>query len=237
MSTKIGIIAEGPIDHCLQPPLLERIAKERADYDWPVLADEMAEFFFIRKRGFGGVVETVRRLVEALDAGKFDHAFFVILLDRRTKAAQSDIKALLKNRNRFVLAIAIEQIEAWWLGDRENTLVWSGLQDGLANDCRYGQQDYRSERDDNPKKTLDELTRISARSDRWYGEGNVDLAQEFAEDCWRRPAWLNDIRDQCPQGYRPFERAVTQQFRSASRRAGRLFGRPEEDDVRRDNDR
>ena len=27
MSTKIGIIAEGPIDHCLLPPLLERIAR------------------------------------------------------------------------------------------------------------------------------------------------------------------------------------------------------------------
>lgn len=228
MSTKVGIIAEGPIDHVLLPPLLERIARDRAEYDWPIIGEDVAEVFQIRKRGHGGVLETVRKLVTALDdPAVYDHAFFVILLDRRTRAVQRGIEQLLVNRNRFVLGIAIEEIEAWWLGDRRNTLVWSALRGGLPGDCRYAQTDYRSERDDNPKKTLDELTRISDRFDRYYGEGNVDLAQEFAEDYWRQYARLDDIRAQCPQGYRPFERTATQQFRAASRRAGRLFGRSE----------
>lgn len=68
MSTKIGIIAEGPIDHALLPPLLERIARDRAGYDWPVAPDDVAEIFNIRKRGHGGVLETVRRLVDALES-------------------------------------------------------------------------------------------------------------------------------------------------------------------------
>jgi hypothetical protein len=230
MSTKVGIIAEGPIDHVLIPSLLERIARDRAEYDWPVLGEDIAEVFQIRKRGHGGVLETVRRLVIALDdPAVYSHAFFVILLDRRTRAVQEEIRQLLVNHNRFVLAVAIEEIEAWWLGDRENTLVWSGLKDALPDDCRYAEKNYRSERDGNPKKTLDELTRVSDRFDRCYGEGNVDLAREFSEDYWRRYARLDDIRSQCPQGYRPFEKAATQQFRSASRRAGRLFGRSEED--------
>lgn len=227
MSTKIGIIAEGPIDQCLLPPLLERIAKERADYDWPVVADDVVQMFLIRKRGVGGVVETVRRLVAVLQEATLDHAFFIILLDRRTKPAQAEIKAMLANRDRFVLGIAIEEIEAWWLGDRENTLAWSGLKGRLPPETRYAQKNYRSEYDDSPKKTLNELTQISDRFDRCYGEGNVDMAREFAEDYWRQFAQLDDIAAQCPRGYRPFEKASTQQFRAASRRAGRLFGRPE----------
>ena len=63
MSTKVGIIAEGPIDHALLPVLLERIVRDRANYDWPVAPDNVAEFFQIRKRGHGGVLEAVRNLV------------------------------------------------------------------------------------------------------------------------------------------------------------------------------
>jgi hypothetical protein len=222
MSTKVGVIAEGPIDHTLLSPLLERIARDRCDYDWPVRPDDIAEQFFIRKRGHGGVLETVRRLVCVLDSDVFDHAFFVILLDRRTRPVQQEIRQLLANRNRFVLGIATEEIEAWWLADRVNTLTWAGLlPDGLPADARYAQGRYRPERDDRPKATLDELTRLSNRFDRCYGDGNVDLAQEFAEDYWRQFARLDDIRNQCPQGYRPFEKATTQQFRAASRRPSR----------------
>jgi hypothetical protein len=81
VSTRIGIIAEGPIDHCLLPPLLGRIARERADYGWPVTSDDVAEIFSIRKRGHGGVLETVRRLVKVLDAIHDQRDFCVILFD------------------------------------------------------------------------------------------------------------------------------------------------------------
>jgi hypothetical protein len=182
MSTKIGIIAEGAIDHVLLPALLARIATDKARLTWPVTADDIAEVFPIRKRGHGGVLETVRALVHTLDTKHFEQACFVILLDRRTRPIQDQVQKLIHSRDRFVLGIASEEIEAWWLGDRTNTLAWSGLRNTLPPRCRYAVTKYLAERDDAPKRTLDELTRLSDRFDRYYGEGNLDLASQFAED-------------------------------------------------------
>jgi hypothetical protein len=217
VSTKIGIIAEGPIDHVLLPALLERIARDRAGYEWPVTSEDVAELFPIKKRGHGGVLAAVRRLVRVLDTVHFDHAFFVILLDRRTRAVQQEIRKLLKNRDRFALGIAIEELEAWWLGDRASTLAWTHLAVPPPG-SRYAAAKYKAEKDPEPKKTLDELTRLSDRFDRFdrfYGEGNTDMAADFAEDYWRHNAALDSIRAQCPQGYKPFEKVATNRFRKA----------------------
>ena len=221
MSTKVGVIAEGAIDLALLPPLLERIARDRAGFAWPVNAEDMTEFFPIRKRGFGGVVDTVQKVLDVLEHGAFEHAFFVVLLDRRTRQAQEAIRDLLPNTDRFLLAVAMEEIEAWWLGDRRNTLAWSGLADCLPDSARYAAAGYKAESDDKPKATLNELTQISARFDRCYGEGNLALAVEFAEDYWGDHADLASIRVQCPRGYGPFERQATQRFRSAAAAARR----------------
>ncbi|MBN1554251.1 MAG: hypothetical protein JXA11_05865 [Phycisphaerae bacterium] len=224
MSTKIGIIAEGPIDHALLPPLLERIAQDRAGYDWPVTSDDVADFFFIRKKGHGGVLEVVRKLVSVLDTKNYKHAFFVILLDRRTQCVQKEIRRLLKNRNRFALGVAIEEIEAWWLADRENTLKWSGFtRTNLPTGTRYASEAYNAEKDPEPKKTLDELTRISNRFDRFYGVGNMDMATAFAEKYWRENAKLDAIHSGCPKGYGSFEKVVVNRFRTAKNKAGKPF--------------
>jgi hypothetical protein len=168
VSTKIGIIAEGSIDHALLPALLSRIAEDKALFTWPVTADDIAEVFPIRKRGHGGVLETVRALVKALDTKYFSHACFVILLDHRTRRVQEEIQKLIRGKARFVLGIAIEEMEAWWLGDRTNTLAWTRLHNALPADCRYAAANYQAENDDAPKRTLDELTRVSDRFDRYY---------------------------------------------------------------------
>lgn len=179
--------------------------------------------FAIRKRGHGGVLETVRKLVSALSEDVYNHAFYVILLDRRTRAVQREVRKLLSKHSGFVLGIAIEEIEAWWLADRTNTLAWAALGEGLPEDCRYAAAGYCSEKDRDPKKTLHELTQRSDRFDRTYGEGNVDMARDFAQEYWRQSAHLDDLCAQCPRGYRPFEQSVTEEFRSAARRQGRLF--------------
>jgi hypothetical protein len=214
MSTKIGVIAEGPIDHALLYPLLERIARDRVGFNWPVRPDDVADHFPLRKRGHGGVVDAVRRLVQSLDQPEFDHAFFVVLLDRRTRAAQLEIRKILSKHPRFVFGVAIEEIEAWWLADRVNTLLWSELSDRLPSGCLYAAKGYRAERDKCPKKTLDELTRHSDRFDRVYGEGSVELAREFAHDYWRQFARLDDIARECPRGYRKFEKAIINHFKA-----------------------
>ncbi len=223
MSTKIGVITEGSIDYALLPPLLSRIAEEKVGFHWPLDVDDVAELFPIRKRGHGGVLHALRALVRALDTQYYDHACYVILLDRRTRRIQQRVRRLISGRDRFVLGIAIEEVEAWWLGDRTNTLAWSGFDALLLPECRYATRNYQAERDENPKRTLDELTRLSDRFDRSYGEGNLDLATEFAEEYWRAYARLDEIAHQCPQGFGTFQQEVAGQFRRARRRAGRLF--------------
>ncbi len=223
MSTKIGVIAEGPIDHVLLPALLGRIARDQAGFTWPVDSDDAAELFAIRKRGHGGVLETVRRLVKALDSGHYDHACFVILLDRNTEAVQGRIRRLIKGRDRFVLGIAIREIEAWWLGDRRNTLAWAGFGRTAPAESRYALKNYHAEKDQAPKATLDELTRLSTRFDRCYGDGNVDLARQFADEHWREHAQLDQIAAQCPRGFGRFQTEMTACFNRVKTAQGRLF--------------
>jgi hypothetical protein len=93
VSTKIGVITEGVVDDLLLSVLLERIARDRAAFDWPVMPDDLGEIILLRKRGHGGVVEAVRQIVGYLDQHPpTNHAFFVILLDRRTRQAQEKVK-------------------------------------------------------------------------------------------------------------------------------------------------
>ena len=151
----------------------------------------------------------------------------MILLDRRTARVQREIRKLISRCERLVLGIAIEEIEAWWLADRRSTLAWADLDGHLPSGCRYAQAGYQSERDKDPKKTLNELTSISDRFDRTYGDGNLDMATEFAENHWRVSASLDELRGQCPVGYVSFDRDATQEFRNAAHRQGRLFGSDE----------
>ena len=224
MSIKIGIICEGPIDFALLPALLERISRERAAFTWPLDPDDVAQHFGLRKRGHGGVLKALQALVKALESEHFDHACFVILLDRRTAAVQREVAKLIQGKPRFVLGVAIEEIEAWWLADRTNTLAWNGLIEAdLPNDCDYARSNYKAERDPSPKRTLDGLTRLSDRFDRGYGEGNLDMAEEFARDFWREFARLEEIASQCPRGFARFQRKMVNALRRAKASSGRLI--------------
>jgi len=225
VATRIGLIAEGPIDRALLDPLLSRIADEKVGFTWPVDADDMSTLFPIRKRGHGGVLKAVQALVRVLDEQFLDFAFFVIVLDRRTRPVQEAIRRHIAGKeHRFVVGVAIEEIEAWWLADRTNTLAWAGLSPAdLPAQCAYARSRYRAERDPTPKNTLDEITRISDRLDRYYGHGSVDLAVEFGEEYWRNGARLDDMCGQCPNGFHPFQRRAVNAFRRGRAASGRLL--------------
>ena len=216
-STRVGVIAEGPIDHALLSPLLQRIAHDRAEYAWPVSGDDVGPMIRMRKRGAGGVLEAVRTLVKALRGLQqfSSQAFFVIVLDRRTHAEQRQIGKLVRGDHRFVMGVAIEEIEAWWLGDRSATLGWLRLAEGDVHALSYGKERYKAERDRDPKGTLDELTRASGAVESVYGRnGNLSLAREFAET-WSDAADLDAIEQQCPRGFRPFATKTSAAFRRA----------------------
>jgi hypothetical protein len=215
LSTKISIIAEGVIDEILLPVLIEGIARKRADYDWPVIPQDLAPTIQIRRRGFGGVVSTVKRLVEFLDANPHpDIAFYVIMLDRRTRQAHDEVRHMISGRSRFIMGTAIEEIEAWWLADRANTLEFLGITDESCKHLNYGGPGYRPERDADPKRTLNELTGVSPRLESIYGNGNAEIARDFADNYWSGRARIDAIEAGCPIGFRPFCADATQMLRS-----------------------
>ncbi len=229
MSTRVGVICEGPIDAALLSALLHRIAQDKAGYAWPVAASDLDETLRLRTSGHGAVVKKLAKLVRVLDRGEtLDCRFFVIVLDyKKTKTVQQDLRALVAgSRRSFILGIAIEEIEAWWLADRSNTLAWFGLADEDIAGCAYATPDYSPERDSTPKRTLTELTKVSERCSRPYGTGNSELAREFAED-WREHASIQVMEHACARGFGPFSNAVADAFQRCLREdassEGRLF--------------
>ncbi len=168
-------------------------------------------------------MESVRRLVSFLQKStEFNHSFYVILLDYKTQVVQKEIKRLISGKNRFVLGVAIREIEAWWLGDRDSTLSWLKLNFTDIDGLRYAVKNYKAEGDDNPKKTLDELTRKSNVLETTYGDGNLSLAREFAI-LWKETARIRDIEGQCPKGFKKFCRKATNAFKNANASLGRLL--------------
>jgi hypothetical protein len=132
------------------------------------------------------------------------------------------VKRLIQGKSLFVLGIAIEEVEAWWLADRNSTLTWLGLSDCSDSNYRYWGHRYTAERDGDPKRTLDELTDLSPLLDQRYGHGNRQLAADFA-DIWRDSAKLNAIEQQCPKGFSPFCRKITEALNREKSQRGRLF--------------
>lgn len=224
MSTRVGIIAEGPIDLALLPPLVRRIAEERAGVTWPVQVTDAFEWLQMRPRGHGGVWVAIRRIVRVLQRQPdLPYAFVLILLDHRTQKIRQKVRKLISGKDQFVLAVARKEIEAWWLGDRKNTLDWLGF-DQAPTGTRYAAKGYLAERDTNPKRTVHELTEKSAKLDRVYGEGNLDIARDFAE-FWDRRVRLKEIETQCPEQFPPFCSDTAQAFRrNKSRTTGPAQG-------------
>ena len=163
----------------------------------------------------------IRRIVRVLQRQpEFPYAFIVILLNLLCAPVQQRVRKLIAGEDRFVLGVAQEEIEAWWLGDRTNTLRWLGFSEPPSG-TRYAASGYLAERDDKPKRTVHELTEKSLRLDRVYGEGNLDLARDFAE-LWDGKVRLKEIETQCPKQFPPFCGDTTQAFRRTKSRDGRL---------------
>jgi hypothetical protein len=206
---KIGLLCEGEIDFALVPALVQRIARSEAGIRWPVRPDDVVEQVGIRKGGYGQVKKAVERLCSLLDQGVYaDYAFFLVVLDHKTRQTQTAVKKCIRGTGgKFVMGIAIYEIEAWWLADRRNTLEWLGLA-GTDHEGRYWDNGYTAEDDTDPKSTLDELTRLSPTLQSTYGDGNTQLAVEFA-DLWNSRAELGQIKTQCPKGFAPFCRKTS----------------------------
>jgi hypothetical protein len=216
---RVGLICEGPIDVALVRALVKRIGESQAKIRWPVQPRNIFEEVRFRQGGFGQIAKAVKHLIPLLDTEHYrKFTLMVVVLDqKRTASAIREVKKLIRGNERFVLGIAIREIEAWWLGDREQTLEWLDLDDESRPEYRFWLRKYNSERDDEPKRTLDELTELSPTCDRRYGKGNTDLAREFA-NTWQHNARVGQMAGHCRKGFAPFLRATTNALRRVGRR-------------------
>jgi hypothetical protein len=214
----VGIFCEGSIDFHLLGALLKRIARVRARIDWPVQPRDAIEEIRIRKRGFGQIEKAIRRCLKD-DTHLAKYEFIVVVLDANTRNSQEAVRRLFRGRRDFVLGVAHQEIEAWWLADRSSVLEWLQLRERDVRGTRYALP-YDPERDDNPKQTLDELTELSSAVQSRYGEGNTDLATEFARS-WSDSANLGRIATSCPKGFAPFDQRSAALFAAAKRKLAR----------------
>ena len=230
MSLRIIFIGEGDIDSILVSALISRVASDRCGFTWSVPVDDDLVEWRSRKTGHGGVARKLKAFLELRNRGQLgEYDLCVVVLDQRTATAKKEVRRLARGREDVVFGVAIHEVEAWWLGDRTSTLAWLRLAAGEVAPLRYDGASYSAERDTAPKQTLNELTRRSEAVDTVYGDGNVELALEFAAG-WATQAHLSQIEHQCPKGFRPFAEALERGLKRAKRtdqaRRGVLPGLP-----------
>jgi hypothetical protein len=222
---KVAFIGEGPIDDILLPPLITTIARTKAKVEWPLKFHEDIRSEIGFGMGFGEVKRAVRKLAEALerdpDTIRKTFRYIIVLLDgARTEEAQQEIVSLIENHDEFIFGIAIKEIEAWVLADREHVIEWLGVTRKDCPQCRFWQAGYSPERDPDPKETLSELLKAS---DNDYDIWCVGAAEEFVEQYWkgtdlpderiRMGEWpgkanLQVMAEMCPKGYAVFEQQI-----------------------------
>lgn len=212
---KVSIITEGDIDLVLLPPLIAAIAQE-AGIRWPVDVKEDLHVSHIRKTGHGGALEKARQIAESLAKGTYPRPdLLVFVLDSyKTEHVIGEIKDLLAGHPWVVFGIAIQEIEAWWLGDRKQTLGWLGLTEETATECGYG-PDYAPEKDADPKVTLNKLTEVSTNVDDLYGDGHTGLAEDFVSVAWSNWVDINSIKFKCNEGFGEFSERLSHKIGAA----------------------
>jgi hypothetical protein len=202
---KIEFICEGPIDSVLLKPLISAIAKI-SGVSWPVNPSEDLQTSYIRKSGFGGVQKRIEAILKMISKGIYARPdILVIAIDHyKTENVREIIKDLIAELDFCVLAIPVQEIEAWWLGDRMQVLAWSGLNENFASKIGYG-PGFSPESILKPKVLLNKITEISDRIQCIYGnDGSLEVAEDFVDLAWNQQVNLESIKFNCPQGFVPF---------------------------------
>ncbi|MBI4677265.1 MAG: hypothetical protein HY748_06755 [Elusimicrobia bacterium] len=205
---RIGLLSEGGVDEVLLPSLLEQLAEEvpgigKTEIDWRA--------FPFAPNGYGEIPKTLKMLTRLYpipsEWERLGCDLFVVVHDsRKTEEVQKDIKNILGAARDFpaVYGLAIQEVEAWVLGDIEN------VNKNVFKIYPVPELPAAPERDKDPKKTLTDLfVRKSKESefDRWNAE------------CARKAAPFvraSQVRRRCPRGFGP----LVKSFRRA-----RLSGR------------
>jgi hypothetical protein len=187
MSLRIGLLCEGRIDEELIQPLLQKL-----------IGNQVKIFFSfpVPPNGFGEIPKNLRMLIKLKEQPSeweriWCHVFIIILDSKRTESIQKEIKKILDRTSDFpaVYGLAIQEIEAWVLGDIEN------VNRHVLNINPCPRLLYSPETDPDPKATLNSIfiTQSSnIESDCW----NVECARLVAP--FLR---VDQLKIRCPKGF------------------------------------
>ncbi|MBI5883361.1 MAG: hypothetical protein HZB91_09695 [Elusimicrobia bacterium] len=200
---RIGLLSEGGVDEALLPSLLAQLAGEvpgigKAEIDWRA--------FPFEPNGYGEIPKTLELLTKLYSIPseweRLGCDLFVVVHDsRKTEEVQKDIKNILGAARDFpaVYGLAIQEVEAWVLGDIEN------VNKNVFKIYPLPKLPTAPERDKDPKKTLTDLFVKRSKEiefDRW----NAECARKVAEF-----VRASQVRRKCPRGFG----AMVQSFRRA----------------------
>lgn len=208
---RVLYVTEGEHDEPIQA-LIRSVAQEKAGLTFPIRQKDAVRFIERPRRGFGRVQEVLKDIAgfrdEKTRRGEKDgdilnYDVLVALIDKRAKNREK-CKSYARKLD-AVLGVAIEEFEAWILGDLPSIKTWLGVDKEGVESCGITPS-YRAEKDKNPKATLKCLVTESAFSCGW----DSLVASQYAME-WQPQ--LDKIEAQCPRGFKPFARQLSSHMR------------------------
>jgi len=207
---RVGIIAEGRIDDVILMSLIGKI-HEIAGKPYRLYVNDLRDFP-LRKKGTGDVKGTTKRLIQFLEGSlrfpiegrtSYECDIYCVVVDyKKTDTLRGQIKALIAGTSveEFVYGVAIQEIEAWVLGDIKN--VCSLLKLDVNNFPGINSP----EDEVNPKAILSVFINASSRSRymKWNAEDAAEIAQYLDPEM---------IRTNCPKGFAPFYDELSKKIR------------------------
>lgn len=193
---RIGLLIEGGIDEEIMRPLVERLISVLPEHRQRGLGYYLVPF---PPNGYGEIPKNLKMLVtlyeDSRERRRIGCDFFVIVLDsRKTEQVQRQIKDVLRGAPRFpaVYGLAIQEIEAWVLGDIGN------VNKHVFRVHPEPKLPKAPEKDPDPKKTLVDLF-VRASPVLEYDSWNTACARAVAPHLRK-----DTVEARCPKGFGKF---------------------------------
>jgi hypothetical protein len=202
---RIGLLIEGGIDEEILPSLVDQLMSVLPEHRRRGLDYYPVPF---PPRGYGEIPKNLKMLVklyeDANERQRIGCDLFVVVLDsRKTEEVQREIKDVLRGAHEFpaVYGVAIQETEAWVLGDigNVNTHVFK-----VDPEPRLPKA---PEKDPDPKKTLVDLfVRVSPVLE--YDAWNTECARAVAPHLRK-----DTVARRCPKGFGKFASGLERTIR------------------------
>ncbi|MCI0343511.1 MAG: DUF4276 family protein [Planctomycetales bacterium] len=207
---RVGLLAEGGTDEIILQPLIRRAIQAK-------LRTPPMNFGFLplpfSPNGFGEIPKNLRMLLklyyEPSERSRIECDLYVVVHDsRKTEVLQQEIRQILKDAPEFpsVYGLAVQETEAWVLGDIENVNRHVFRISPLPRLPRP------PEKDPDPKATLTTLF-VRPSSDIEFDRWNQECARLVAPHLR-----VDKVHDHCRKGFGRFLKALHVRLRGHRQR-------------------